>query len=240
MIGLPTGQMLLRLLVAMLLGVAVGAEREQRARPAGMRTLALVSMGSALFMILSAYGFSGLSGGEGARVDPSRIAAQIVTGIGFLGAGTILLHRHIVQGLTTAAAIWVVAAIGMACGVGLLLDAAGATALCLVVLLVLRPVEGYLFHHREVRHRILLSTSPDTGAEILQGIAQTFQDVAVEMEAVELRKGPQGQNVELRTGPVSQADLLHLAHQLEQLPGVLVVRADLRTGGEPVRRPHYS
>src|SRR3954449_10234060 len=105
---------LLRLLIAALLGGAIGFERELRERQAGLRTHLVVSVGSALFTLVSAYGFSDW----GARVDPTRIAAQIVTGIGFLGAGAIIRQGLSVRGLTTAATLWLVAAIGMAAGAG--------------------------------------------------------------------------------------------------------------------------
>jgi len=99
---------MLRLLVALVLGAIVGLERERQERAAGLRTVTMVSLGSCLFTIVGAYGFS--------QTDPSRVAAQIVTGIGFLGAGTIFLRKDLVRGLTTAATIWAVAAIGMASG----------------------------------------------------------------------------------------------------------------------------
>ena len=111
---------LLRLVVAGALGAAVGFERELRDREAGIRTHLLVSLGSALFTIVSAFGFHEFlaSGASVVRADPTRIAAQIVTGIGFLGAGAIIREGLSVRGLTTAATLWVVAAIGMACGAG--------------------------------------------------------------------------------------------------------------------------
>ena len=105
----------LRLCVAAALGGAIGLERELRERQAGLRTHLLVSVGSALFTLVSAYGFSDFSA-AGRSVDPTRIAAQIVTGIGFLGAGAIIRQGLSVRGLTTAATLWLVAAIGMACG----------------------------------------------------------------------------------------------------------------------------
>jgi len=111
-IGWP--EVLLRLFVAAALGGAIGLERELRERQAGLRTHLVVSVGSALFTLVSAYGFSNF----GARVDPTRIAAQIVTGIGFLGAGAIIRQGLSVRGLTTAASLWLVAAIGMAAGAG--------------------------------------------------------------------------------------------------------------------------
>lgn len=130
----------LRLLFACALGGVVGFERELRDREAGIRTHLLVSLGSALFTIVSAYGFHEFltDGGNVVRTDPSRIAAQIVTGIGFLGAGAIIREGLSVRGLTTAATLWVVAAIGMSCGAGYYWPAAAATALTLFALWPLR------------------------------------------------------------------------------------------------------
>lgn len=118
-------ELVLRLLLAGLLGSLIGAEREYRAKVAGMRTHLLVSIGSALMMLVSAYGFEG----EG---DPSRVAAQIVSGIGFIGAGSIIVNRHAVHGLTTAAGVWVAAGIGMAVASGLYALAVATTILALV------------------------------------------------------------------------------------------------------------
>jgi putative Mg2+ transporter-C (MgtC) family protein len=131
---------LLRLAVAGGLGTAIGFERELRDREAGIRTHLLVALGAALFTIVSAYGFHEIltAGGNVVRLDPSRIAAQIVTGIGFLGAGAIIREGLSVRGLTTAATLWVVAAIGMACGAGYYWPAAGATLLTILALWPLR------------------------------------------------------------------------------------------------------
>jgi putative Mg2+ transporter-C (MgtC) family protein len=131
---------LLRLVVAAGLGAAVGVEREVREREAGIRTHLLVSLGSALFTIVSAYGFHEFlsSGATVVRADPTRIAAQIVTGIGFLGAGAIIREGVSVRGLTTAASLWVVAAVGMAAGAGYYWPAVAATVLTLFALWPLR------------------------------------------------------------------------------------------------------
>ncbi len=126
--------LLLRLSLAVVLGGAIGLERELQRKAAGLRTNILICVGAALFTELS-IAMSFASG------DPARIAAQIVTGVGFLGAGTIIQARGIVTGLTTAATMWLVAAIGMAVGFGALLEATGATLLVLLVLSVLRPIE---------------------------------------------------------------------------------------------------
>jgi putative Mg2+ transporter-C (MgtC) family protein len=125
-----------RLLLAAALGAAIGLEREYRQKPAGLRTNILIALGSALFTILSS-----LIGHEAGSAD--RIAAQIVTGIGFLGGGAILRSGNSVHGMTTAATIWVNAAIGMAAGAGHLVLATVAAAITLVVLALLPPIETY-------------------------------------------------------------------------------------------------
>ena len=126
---------LTRLAVAAALGAILGAEREYRRKAAGLRTNALISLGSALFTLMS---IELVPGGSG---DPSRIAAQIVTGIGFLGGGAILRTGLSIQGLTTAATIWVVAAVGVAAGAGKYAIALIATAVAFVILTALNPVE---------------------------------------------------------------------------------------------------
>lgn len=109
----------LRLSVAFILGAIIGMDRTYRAKDAGFRTHILVSIGSALMMIISQYGFEDLVGVDTTRYDPARIAAQVVSGIGFIGAGTIILQKHIVKGLTTAAGLWATAGIGLAVGSGM-------------------------------------------------------------------------------------------------------------------------
>jgi putative Mg2+ transporter-C (MgtC) family protein len=135
----------LRLVVASLLGAAIGLERELHEHPAGMRTHLLVAVGSALFTVVSIFGFVEVLGaGQGAPVDPSRVAAQIVTGIGFLGAGAILKFGTTVRGLTTAASLWTAAAIGMAAGAGDYILAAVSTAIVVFSLWPLSWVEDKL------------------------------------------------------------------------------------------------
>jgi putative Mg2+ transporter-C (MgtC) family protein len=137
-------EVLLRLAVAALLGAAIGLEREMRERQAGLRTHLVVCVGSALFTLVSAYGFTDFlvssGGGAVARADPTRIAAQIVTGVGFLGAGAIIRQGLSVSGLTTAATLWLVAAIGMAVGAGFWSAALITTAGALLTLGPLRTI----------------------------------------------------------------------------------------------------
>jgi putative Mg2+ transporter-C (MgtC) family protein len=150
---------LLRLSIAAGLGAAVGFERELRDREAGIRTHLLVSLGSALFTIISAYGFHEFLTGGGVivRADPSRIAAQIVTGIGFLGAGAIIRDGLSVRGLTTAATLWVVAGLGMACGAGYYWPAVAATVITIVALWPLRVAAYYTIERmKPEEHRLIV------------------------------------------------------------------------------------
>ncbi len=121
-----------RIVLAGTLGALIGAEREYRAKTAGTRTHFLVALGSALLMIVSQYGFMEPAVAGTHTADAARVAAQIVSGIGFIGAGTILVQKHVVHGLTTAAGMWVAAGIGMASAAGLYVIAVSATVLSLV------------------------------------------------------------------------------------------------------------
>lgn len=127
-----TQEFILRIFVAAILGGAIGLEREYRDKAAGFRTHFLVALGSALFMIISAYGFEGALVSSEHRLDVSRVAAQVVSGIGFIGAGMIIFQKNAVHGLTTAAGVWVTAAIGPACGAGMYALATAATLLVLI------------------------------------------------------------------------------------------------------------
>lgn len=148
-----------RLAVGLLLGAAIGLERELHRQPAGFRTHSLVALGAALFTVVSGFAFTG----PGA--DPTRIAAQIVTGIGFIGAGTIIQHRGSVRGLTTAASLWSVAAVGTAAGAGLHLVAVGATLLILFVLAALDRLESALMRRLHAGDRGPVAEPEDGRAE---------------------------------------------------------------------------
>lgn len=147
----------IRLVLATILGGLVGIEREQNNHPAGFRTHILVCVGSALIMLISMYGFEEYISQNRDHVlsDPARLAAQVVSGIGFLGAGTILVHGGTVRGLTTAASLWVVAGIGLALGAGFYYGASLATLLVLLSLVVLNRIED-LFISRSHLHLIQL------------------------------------------------------------------------------------
>jgi putative Mg2+ transporter-C (MgtC) family protein len=161
--SLPTlnwDESLLRLALAATLGGLIGVERELREREAGLRTHLLVALGSALFTIVGAYGFHAFlaSGQSVVRADPTRVAAQIVTGIGFLGAGAIIRQGLSVRGLTTAATLWVVAAVGLAAGAGYYSAAVITTALVLVALYPLRILA----------YRMLLRFRPEDGRLLVE------------------------------------------------------------------------
>lgn len=141
---------LLRLVIAAFAGAVIGIERELRGKPAGLRTIVLISMGSALFMVGSEY--IALSTPKGVVNDPARIAAQIVTGVGFLGAGAIITSRKGIIGLTTAAIIWITAAVGMVIGHGQLLLGSLAAVLVLLTHITLTLLEIHLLHPWARRH----------------------------------------------------------------------------------------
>lgn len=144
-----TTEFILRIFIAGLLGSAIGLEREYRAKEAGFRTHFLVGLGSGLFMILSAHGFSDVVINEATRHDVSRIAAQVVSGIGFIGAGCIIFQKHAVRGLTTAAGLWVAAAIGMAAGAGMYAVATAATVMVIVCLELMNFLHHHVFPHHQ-------------------------------------------------------------------------------------------
>jgi putative Mg2+ transporter-C (MgtC) family protein len=165
---------LLRLSLAAVLGGAIGFERELRDREAGLRTHLLVCLGSALFTIVSAYGFREFltSGDQVIRADPTRIAAQIVTGIGFLGAGAIIRQGLSVRGLTTAATLWVAAAIGIAAGAGYYSGAVLGTVVTLVALWPLRIAAYHVFERiRPEERSIVVDLRPETSlAQLLDAL----------------------------------------------------------------------
>ena len=161
---------ILRLALATMLGAIIGFEREYHAKEAGIRTHLLVALGACLFMILSVYGFDFMLDRDHVSFDPSRIASQVVTGIGFIGAGTIILQKQMVRGLTTAAGLWVTAAIGLACGNGMFIIAAVTTVIVLVSLGLINVYLPY-FSQKE-RHITFLVEDYGLMTEILEKLRQ--------------------------------------------------------------------
>ncbi|MEO8937142.1 MAG: MgtC/SapB family protein [Burkholderiaceae bacterium] len=163
--------LILRLLAAALLGSLIGFERERQHWAAGLRTHMLVCVGSCLIMIVSAYGFADVLGEDHVSLDPSRVAAQVVSGIGFLGAGAILLRGEIVRGLTTAASLWSVAAIGLAVGGGLYVAAVASTTIILLILAGVKPLEE---RYRSRRQSLEIRMSVERGSMSIDVLRQAL------------------------------------------------------------------
>jgi putative Mg2+ transporter-C (MgtC) family protein len=197
---LSSAEILLRVGLAALLGGAIGFERELREREAGLRTHLLVSVGAALFTMVSAYAWTDwrFSTEEGLVFDPTRIAAQIVTGIGFLGAGAIIRQGLSVRGLTTAATLWVVAAIGMATGAGYYAAAAITTVLVLVSLwplrIVARPVLGR-FRPEEGRLVVQLGAGATAGS-----VLAVVEEAGAAVRSLEFEEEGDLRRVDMRVG----------------------------------------
>lgn len=228
MISFPT--MLLRLGLALALGALVGFEREWRNHEAGIRTNALVALGSCLFTLISAFGFSDLLTLSHTQIDPTRIASYVVAGIGFLGAGSIFLSRgtNRVKGLTTAAAVWLVAAIGMACGAGLLLIAVATTVLALVVLIALHSIERLLLPRQfsHIQHLRLETTS--SAGQVLGQVCDALSHIGISVEAIEVRAEQEAAVIIVKCQLPNTA-LVQVIDQLRVIPGVRSVNANLRS-----------
>ncbi len=220
--------------LALLLSAVIGLERELRQKSAGLRTHTLVGAGAALFMLISKYGFSDVLEPRLVVLDPSRVAAQIVTGVGFLGAGLIFVRQDAVRGLTTAASVWVTAAVGAAAGAGLPVLAGLATAAYVVIAVVVPPLT-----RRLPRSGTALSTLrvryPD-GRGILRDILElaTQRGFAVDrLSTHAMGLEPEGERPPGGGGSVEVSLLVHgrgsvneLAAALTELPGVHAVLAD--------------
>ena len=175
-----TGEMILRIAIGALLGALIGLERHLRAKEAGVRTHFLVGLGSALFMVISQFGFADVE-----RFDAARVAAQVVSGMGFLGAGLIIFHKNSVRGLTTAAGIWVVSAIGLASGAGMFWIAAATAVMAVVCLETLHFVLRRYDRHQM---RIHFSASSEAAVQsVLQRFSRDMDTYSIEREGGTLR-----------------------------------------------------
>ena len=215
-------EVLLRVILAGILGGAIGAEREIREREAGLRTHMLVSIGAALFTLVSAYGFSDFrfSNASGITYDPTRIAAQVVTGIGFLGAGAIIRQGLSVRGLTTAASLWVVAAIGIATGAGYYSAALITTVVVLVSLWPLRIIAYRLFERvRPGELRLEVELQPSQSPSILLDPLEK-RGVAVRSFEVEDARDRRRVVLEVRSSTVKPEQVTAELMRLEPVLGV--------------------
>jgi putative Mg2+ transporter-C (MgtC) family protein len=220
------GEIALRLVIAAALTGAVGLEREWRERAAGLRTHMLVGVGSALFTLVSAYGFNEflVGGSNVVRADPSRIAAQIVTGIGFLGAGAILRQGLAIRGLTTAAGLWVAAAIGMAVGAGFYSAALLTTGVVLFGLGPLRWAEGYIVARRQKGGRLEVDLRPDQPLAPVLAVLETRR---AKVQRIHLEEaGEEGRELRLEVQLPAAVSPRDVVDHLSQLDEVVSVRWD--------------
>lgn len=221
----------MRLGLATFLGALVGLERERIERAAGIRTHAIVALGAALIMLVSAYGFSDVLGPDGrVQLDVSRVAAQVVSGIGFLGAGVIIFQRNVVRGLTTAASVWTVAGLGLACGGGLFAAAGVATVLLLALQIILRPIEQRVFAPRRDH---LLELAVQRGVGSLASIEAAIRQAGVRIESVRVRPAGDGNEdqVQITLGAVADDRAIRLLDQIRAMPGTRLV--SYAAGGQP-------
>jgi len=216
-----------RLVLAVFLGGVVGFERERQNRPAGFRTHILVCVGSALIMLVSAYGFRGDLAHVGDGVDPSRIAAQVVAGVGFLGAGTILRHGNTITGLTTAASIWIVSGIGLAVGIGFYLGAVLTTFMVLFSLILLGSLEKYFTRMKRLR-RLWVRGIDQPG--LLGRIGAVLGDMGINITKVDLSQAEYQEifkaeviSIEFFLRLPSRVSTDDLLRRVATLPGILEV-----------------
>jgi putative Mg2+ transporter-C (MgtC) family protein len=216
-------ELVIRLLVAAGLGSLIGAERERLVWAAGLRTHMLVCVGSCLFMIVSAFGFSDILGTAHVILDPSRVAAQVVSGIGFLGAGSILLRGDVVRGLTTAASLWTVAAIGLAVGSGLYVEAVAATVVILLILAGIKPLEEWFQRHRQT-HEIFVRA--DRGKLSIETVndALGYRSRRITRYVSTQSENKDSDDIRLTITHLSAADIIDIIQRLKALPEVQDVK----------------
>ncbi|MCI5779644.1 MAG: MgtC/SapB family protein [Lentisphaeria bacterium] len=219
------GELILRLVVAGICGILIGLERELRAKEAGVRTHFLVCLGSALLMIVSVFGFIETAGVPGIRgADTARIAAQIVSGIGFIGAGTIMVNRQSITGLTTAAGLWVVAGIGMAVGGGLYKVGICATLFVLLGLELLQMIfRRARYHHSTV---VYSTANWQAVGELELGLKQHGWHIISHNMSVNIHRGVNTYRVTLMIQKHSALDDRDLLNFVQQFPDITMEKID--------------
>ncbi len=213
----------IRLLLALTLGGLVGLEREQNNHAAGLRTHILVCLGATLIMLLSMYGFNEFVNELNVRIDPARLAANVITGIGFLGAGTIVFNGSSISGLTTAASLWVVAAIGLSVGAGFYYPAVISTVMVLISLYILNKVEKRWIRGRKRTHvmRIDMPDRPGALAAVSAVLARRGIDIRKVTIEEKGKKAEQDFIAIILSIKMPRADiLLPVSDELRQVEGV--------------------
>lgn len=219
-------EIIFRVVIGALLGALVGLEREMRGQVAGFRTHTLVAMGATLFTLVSLYGFEPFFDDAGDRpytFDPSRVAAQIVVGIGFLGAGAIMRHGSSVKGLTTAASLWVVAAMGMAVGAGFWAGALAVSFMLLVVLRGFRPAEKQLmrwFYPEDAKLTISIDPHTLDSAQLIHDLEE--EDIRVR-QITSVRSAQEVMKLTIAIGTTRRASANEIVERIRQFHGVTAV-----------------
>lgn len=224
----PDVEFVLRLAVSAVLGSLIGIDRERLQWAAGLRTHMLVCVGACLVMIVSAYGFNDVLVSQKVVLDPSRVAAQVVSGVGFLGAGSIILRNEVVKGLTTAASLWAVAGVGLAVGCGLYVPAVAGTAIILVILAGLKPIEDRL---APKRHSAEIALSAPRGQMSVGLLEQALGRHAANVTQLVVRPGDAAgrDEVSITLGKVAPRVADEAVAALSKAPGLTEVQL-VRTG----------
>ncbi len=206
--------------MAALLGSVIGFERERLSWAAGLRTHMLVSVGACLMMLVSAFGFADVLGNKNVVLDPSRVAAQVVSGIGFLGAGSILLRGEVVRGLTTAASLWSVAGVGLAVGGGMYTAAIGATVIILVILAGIKPLERRFISVRQQRNIQLLVERGSVSVDTLQRALGSGSIRVKQFIVQQSEDDPELDDVQISLSRVTPGEFSAICSRLEIMSGV--------------------
>lgn len=225
---IPEYEIAFRLLLACVFGGIVGLERERNDSPAGFRTHILVSLGSALIMVLSMYGFTDFTS---VNKDPARLAAQVISGIGFLGAGTILRDKTSIRGLTTAASLWVVSAIGLAAGAGFYFSSTLVTFLVFITLE--RIVENYFFKNSQMLKIVAVN-----GTCRVKEINRVIESHGIVPQNISMTLQKEEQNrttiqYKLRT-PFRKLDVDRLLEDINEIDGIYSAEQEVNGEGESI------
>ncbi|WP_218379226.1 MgtC/SapB family protein [Chitinophaga sp. sic0106] len=211
----------IRLSMAALFGALIGLERERKDWTAGMRTHMMVSVGSSLIMMVSAFGFSDVLGTEHVVLDPSRVAAQVISGIGFIGAGTILFMKQgTIRGLTTAAGLWTVAAIGLATGGGMYFAAGATTLVAIIILWALQPLEKRVSQRFRQNSLRVVTSSGAIANNVLQQVTAMKE---LSLSGFFMEKEDDYYTLQLKFDKINNESMLQLVQQLQQEKDIMEI-----------------
>lgn len=210
---IETSEILIRLSLGALCGAIIGIERERKEWAAGMRTHMMVSVGATLFMLVSAYGFNDVLANDKIDLDPSRVAAQVVSGIGFLGAGTIIfLRQGVIRGLTTASGLWTVAGIGLAIGGGMYIAGIATTVIAIIILWMLQPIEAFVYNRSRWKTLTITTYKSKESGQIMELILSNMEASI--------------KNFEIQLAEEGGAELIIRSNSLDDLKRMVVLLND--------------